>query len=355
MLFPFLCSLVFFYSNVVVCIQYNFLRHIECDNTSNYTSNSTFSTNLAQALNTLQSSTATTGFNTTTAGNLIEPVTALALCRGSSSPSTCQSCIAEASSGIRSSCPSQKSAQVWYDLCMVRYSSTNFISKPNNNIVFFVHWEAPVATSDLDSYSQRVEYLLRNLSSTAVSSEKRYAVGRTELLNLTGYGYVDCTRDISSEDCRTCLVSAMEATKGCCLTKPVSWMLTPTCNFQFNTDPAHLDWLNAPLVKYEWEAAVAPSTVGSGGGNCLAIKFLLGGAVLTVILVIGVLWVVVAKARKRGKVKTDSSGNAEEMWKKECIGTRPFLYDLDQLAVATNQFSPSNRLGRGGFGTVYKD
>ncbi|KAA8530586.1 hypothetical protein F0562_005295 [Nyssa sinensis] len=356
MLFRFLCSFFFFYANVVLSTVYesNELRNVACDSTFNYTSNSTFSTNLVQALYTLQNSIATTGFSTTTAGNLIEPVTALALCRGGISPTSCQSCMDTALSGIRSQCPNQRTAQIWYDLCMVRYSGTNFIGKPNNNMAFGLQGFS-IDAPDPDSYGQRVEYLMHNLSSTAASTDERYAVGRTPLLNLTVYGYVDCTRDVSSDDCSTCLLAAMDVITACCLTKSFGWILTPTCNFQFNKDPVHLDWTDAPLVKFETEA-VAPTVMQippPAGGNGMAIKFLLGGAVVTVILVFGVLWAVITKARNRGKVTTDSSENgdenAEEMMKKEGIGMRPFLYDLDQLVVATNQFSPSHRLGRPGY------
>ncbi|KAF5961467.1 hypothetical protein HYC85_002676 [Camellia sinensis] len=65
--------------------------------------------------------------------------------------------------------------------------------------------------------------------------------------------------------------------------------------------------------------------------------------VLTVALVVRLLLVVGVRASKKGIVKIE---NANEMMKREGIGTRPFLFDLNELVAATDNFSAPNLLGR---------
>ncbi|KAK0578916.1 hypothetical protein LWI29_018329 [Acer saccharum] len=50
----------------------------------------------------------------------------LFLCRGDVSVATCQTCVKNASQVIRQRCSTNKTAIIWYDQCMLRYSNTNF-------------------------------------------------------------------------------------------------------------------------------------------------------------------------------------------------------------------------------------
>lgn len=43
-----------------------------------------------------------------------------------------------------------------------------------------------------------------------------------------------------------------------------------------------------------------------------------------------------------------------KLWKIEESDSEFALYDFDQIADATNNFSDDNKLGQGGFGPVYK-
>jgi hypothetical protein len=50
----------------------------------------------------------------------------LFLCRGDVNSTTCQSCVSYASQDIISRCPSTRTATIWFDECMLRYSNSNF-------------------------------------------------------------------------------------------------------------------------------------------------------------------------------------------------------------------------------------
>jgi hypothetical protein len=50
----------------------------------------------------------------------------LFLCRGDVNTSTCQSCVSYAGQYITTLCPSNRTAIIWFEECMLRYSDTNF-------------------------------------------------------------------------------------------------------------------------------------------------------------------------------------------------------------------------------------
>ncbi|KAL6324590.1 hypothetical protein AAG906_013402 [Vitis piasezkii] len=309
---PLLCCLIFLFP--LFSLAYEGPRGNSCDGTTYYAPNSTFSSNLDTALQTLQNTTASSGFATTTSGSINQTVTALALCRATINPSDCQLCIDVATSGIRNVCPNGTAAQV--------------------------------------------QRLMQNLSSTAGASEKRYAVGRTTAPeNLTLYGYVDCTRDIDGDDCKRCLLATTRAIDSCCLGQWAGWLASPTCNIQFNMDPVHEDWVNGPYINTDISpsSTLAPPPVAENdaGSRSLVIKISVALTVGTVVLAVLVLCAV--KWRKRDEVETGGSEiieDNEEM--SEGIGKRSFMYDFEVLVAATGNFCLANRLGAGGFGTVYK-
>ncbi|KAE9445408.1 hypothetical protein C3L33_22694, partial [Rhododendron williamsianum] len=107
MLFLLLASL-FFHTCLHSTSAYEDPRWTSCTTTTTtYTPNSTFSATLTTALTTLQTTTAATGFATTTATNPTTntSVTALALCRSSTSPPDCQTCVAAAALGMLNDIP----------------------------------------------------------------------------------------------------------------------------------------------------------------------------------------------------------------------------------------------------------
>ena len=362
---PLLCCKIILLSAYQLSLAYENPRGQFCDETTYYAPNSTFSSNLNLALETLAENTASTGFATTTVGDVNQTVTALALCRATIDQSNCQLCVEAAASGIRSACPNQTVSEVWYTLCMLRYSYDDFLNKADNSIHFTLvdGRQAP----DSDAYDVKVSMLMRNLSSTAGASEKRYAVGRTAIPeNLTVYGYVDCTRDIDGDSCSRCLLAATRNIKFCCLGRWAAWIATPTCNIQFDMDPVHDDWFNGPpYVDTDTDTtppssqALPPTTANDGGGGGgLTIKIAVTLTVGIVVLAAAVMGVSVMR-RKRERVKKGDSGigeedSDEEEAMREKIGTRNFVYDFDVLVTATDNFCLLNRLGVGGFGTVYK-
>ncbi|KAH9675737.1 Receptor-like serine-threonine protein kinase [Citrus sinensis] len=74
-----------------------------------------------------------------------------------------------------------------------------------------------------------------------------------------------------------------------------------------------------------------------------------GGAVMTIIVV-----VLIAVLTRKGRSMRFVGDDANALTNNQGIDMRSFLFNLDVLIAATDNFSTENMLGRGGFGTVYK-
>ncbi|KAH9739329.1 Receptor-like serine-threonine protein kinase [Citrus sinensis] len=74
-----------------------------------------------------------------------------------------------------------------------------------------------------------------------------------------------------------------------------------------------------------------------------------GGAVMTIIVV-----VLIVVLTRKGRSMRFVGDDANALRNNQGVDMRSFLFDLDVLIAATDNFSTKNMLGRGGFGTVYK-
>ncbi|XP_075097695.1 cysteine-rich receptor-like protein kinase 10 isoform X3 [Nicotiana tabacum] len=97
-----------------------------CPNTTTYSPNSTYRSNLNVLLSSLASNASRpNGFYNSTVGRTeSEIVYGLFLCRGDVAPLDCQDCVTAASKDILENyCPMGKIAVIWYDDCLLRYSN----------------------------------------------------------------------------------------------------------------------------------------------------------------------------------------------------------------------------------------
>ncbi|XP_059590068.1 cysteine-rich receptor-like protein kinase 19 [Vitis vinifera] len=353
-------ALVFFSVNLTGA--YESPRFQECGvDADKYTNNSLFAANLAHALNNIRTYTAHTGFNTTTVANGTEPVTALGFCRPDQTPMECQACIDSATSGILEVCLYQKTAQIWYNLCMIRYSFMDFLSLVDRTPIFSLWTDFETQSSDV--YYQTLLAMVKNLSSLDAVSKRRYAVGWSRVNEATKvYGYAQCTPDLSGESCSSCLVSCTEEMNTYCWNKWACWSGMPSCSIMFDRYPIFNQSIDTPEILLnlpsktdsETQAEEAPKT-GRRGRSSMVIG-VSGAVVGTVILVVAAGWMIMKGRHKTNKGQRRGSGDEEDAEEsiREGLGMRNFLYDMEALVAATDNFSSANRLGGGGFGFVYK-
>ncbi|GMI77538.1 cysteine-rich RLK (RECEPTOR-like protein kinase) 10 [Hibiscus trionum] len=326
------------------------------DNSINYTTNSTFGNNLKFVLDSLPSNTSSTGFYSTSIGDGAGHVYARALCRGDALVTSCRECIKNASRDVLDGCRTGE-AIVWYDNCQVQYSFQNsslmvYTGKfPDSN-------DNEKNISNPGRFNDVLAFLMNNISrNAAYDSELMFETGEVKFNKKERiYGLVQCTRDISGDTCLNCLNSALQDLNGCCGSRTGGSVLSRNCNVRFQMYKFY-NGSDSPLIYPEFPTGDRWSMGMIMGVIC--------AAALVVALLIGSRFIY-TRLKKRKQIDEERSQTTllyELASPKEVIITQegqlvasqefPFL-DLPTIKAATNDFSDSNKLGQGGFGTVYK-
>ncbi|KAK4857877.1 hypothetical protein QYF36_007511 [Acer negundo] len=128
--------------------------------------------------------------------------TGLFLCRGDVSTATCQICVKDASVIIRQRCPSNKTAIIWCDECMLRYCDTNFFGVAQTH-PWLLMWNVG-NTSTPDGKNYRALGLINSLIDSASNTDSMFGTKENDG-SQPGFAMMHCTRDMNSSSCRSCL------------------------------------------------------------------------------------------------------------------------------------------------------
>ena len=207
-----------------------------CSSSQKFIDNGTYETNLNKLMGYLYLAAPPTGFGKGSVGEKNDKVNGLALCRGDVSNTDCKACITESSGEIRKRCPDNKAAIIWYDYCLLKYSNVNFFGQVDHQNMFYM-WNLN-NVSDPDSFNQKTKELLSNLAQQAFNAMKMYATGELELEESKKlYGLTQCTRDLSSSDCKKCLDDAISKLPNCCDGKEGGRVVGGSCNIRYEIYP----------------------------------------------------------------------------------------------------------------------
>lgn len=194
---------------------------------SNEPSNENYRSNLTTLLDSFSSK----SFDTSSYGGIY----GLFLCRGDLSNITCQNCVKVASNFITSTCPLNRSAIVWNAECMLRYSDFNFLGVSQTQPHVFL-WNSRNETSP-EEHNFDATSLLFDLVGKALETDMLYKSGMEfpvlKGANDSGYGLVQCTKDINRTGCRNCLYDLMGIIANCCRTRKGFTIFAPSCNLRF--------------------------------------------------------------------------------------------------------------------------
>lgn len=208
-----------------------------CSTSENFTAHSSYESNLKTLINSLIYKTPPTGFGLGSVGKYQnQQAYGLALCRGDVSASECKTCVSEASKEIRNRCTYNKGAIIWYDYCLFKYLDTDFFGKIDNANKFYM-WNLN-NVSDPATFNYKTKELLSQLATKASANPKLYATGELKLGESKKlYGLTQCTRDLSSIDCKKCLDDAISELPNCCDGKEGGRVVGGSCNFRYEIYP----------------------------------------------------------------------------------------------------------------------
>eukprot|EP00257_Ricinus_communis_P025567 XP_025012981.1 cysteine-rich receptor-like protein kinase 15 isoform X1 [Ricinus communis] len=324
----------------------------------NYTLNSPFENNLKLLFQNLTSMTPLTGFYNTSIGESPDRVHGQALCRGDIHATACRTCIENAVQELVKICKS-KDAIIWYESCQVRYSLRMFFSMQ----VYtgkYVDWETQKKMiSNPVHFYDVLKYLLNNISNKAAfsPSEKMFATGEVKYSQKdTIYGLVQCTRDIKGDDCRSCLDQAFGDLRGCCYSRQGGIIVSRNCNVRYELYSFYNSSRN--LLTYP-----TPN-----GDKWKAWMIALALCIPTVVIAVLIGSCIFFHCRKGGQEEEDEKKSQLALLQdlaspkgmsmtgaNDLVSSEGLIFlDLTTIRAATDNFSYSNKLGQGSFGTVFK-
>ncbi|XP_057764811.1 cysteine-rich receptor-like protein kinase 44 isoform X2 [Salvia miltiorrhiza] len=321
-----------------------------CGSNGNYTSNSLYSANLNATLSSLSTGIDGNGFYNASIGQGADRVNAIALCRGDVQLNKCRDCVQTAAAKILDSCPTQKQAYLLDEFCTLRYSNATIYGIPATDGVAMMLRNGQNVTSP-EQFKADLRALLDNLRRLAAagSSLRKVAAGNASGPDFqTIFGLVQCTPDLSSGDCTACLIVTISAIPQCCDGKKGGRVLMASCNLRFETIPFFNETRLQELESVPWPPPPPLSSQpGKKNGSTTRTIIIIVVAIVAC-FILAISAIIFLRKRKKQK-PTEIPQSVDEISTAESL-----QYAFSTIKAATNNFSDHNKLGQGGFGTVYK-
>ncbi|XP_009134312.1 cysteine-rich receptor-like protein kinase 38 isoform X3 [Brassica rapa] len=290
----------------------------------------------------------------------LNSVHAVALCRRGYERQACINCVEKAIRQIKTSCSDRVESFDWDGddadqvSCLVRatnhstfqkldlgpatndVSPVNIDSSTKNMTLFRQEWEATV--------NRTLEAAIVNTSASVL---KYYGVANVEFVEFPNvYMMMQCTPDITSGECKTCLEECVTYFRDVSWGKDGGTICRPGCLFRWNLYSFYGAFANITRVP----APPRPLIPQAQATSATSLK----GTIIAIVVVPTVihLFVLLGLIRAYRQIKKSKDETSEE----DCISDSQFMlrFDLSMVLVATRDFSPENKIGQGGFGSVYK-
>uniref|UniRef100_A0A453QDV2 Cysteine-rich receptor-like protein kinase 10 n=1 Tax=Aegilops tauschii subsp. strangulata TaxID=200361 RepID=A0A453QDV2_AEGTS len=310
---------------------------------SNYTTNSTYQSNLAVLAATLptNASSSLQQFAAATVGQAPDAVHALALCRGDFANDTaCADCVAASFQGAQQTCPNDEAATVYYDYddvnnqrpgCVLGFSGDSDFLSPaaglTENGTLFEAWNPGNISADATITAADVHKLLTvTAQDSAADTARRYSTAVMDAVP-TLYSLAQCTPDLSAGDCLVCLQRLIGMVNATTSVRQGGRIFVLRCNIRFET----FMFFDQPMRRINPSSITQAPPTEEGSENVGSVRL---------------------RERRTNKLH---GGDHELVWDMETGMLSGFsFFEFDQIQEATGNFSEENKLGEGGFGPVYK-
>ncbi|TQE04136.1 hypothetical protein C1H46_010248 [Malus baccata] len=324
-----------------------------CPNTTTFTPNSTFQSNLNRLLSNLSSNAnrSSTGFYNVTVQTTNNAVYGLFLCRGDVvGTDACGICVANTTTVARKSCPVEKQVVIWYDDCMLRYSNESFFSTVTDWPSFYMR--NTLNATDPVRFNQVVTASVNQAASEAVGDADKFGTNRANVNGLTSvYSLGQCTQDLSATDCNRCLRMTIDQLPTYCYGRVGGRLVFPSCNIRYEVYPFYAQ--NATSAPEPAPGPPPPLPPPPKGKSKIPTRTIVA---IVVPISVSVLLFVVGYCciTRRAKYKYNEAAADEPSGENDITTVESLQFDFATIQAATSNFSEDHKLGEGGFGQVYK-
>ncbi|XP_015060033.1 putative receptor-like protein kinase At4g00960 [Solanum pennellii] len=335
-----------------------------CPNTTTYNNitNTSYSSNLNLLLSNLSTASRKHLFyNFSIDGtDNFERIYGLFMCQGDMLSVKCQDFVTRAVKDIILLCPRSKTAVLWWDDCMLRYSNQSIFPDPNyasiiNNpsTPFVIHNNNSITNDEHEQrrFKRSLGEIMNDVTTHAAnddrSIDKKIAIREAKFsVNTTIYALAQCIPHMSSKDCLNCLENAIKVLNTCCDVCRGARVQFPSC---FMRHEVYVFYDKTKLL-------TLPHNQGHDGisndKGQLIIYVVVAIIILLFLLSIGVFHLLLRRRRMKRNNKTLKEMNIVDL--SEILTAESLQYDFSTIEAATNYFSMENKIGVGGFGDVYK-
>ncbi|KAL7611820.1 cysteine-rich receptor-like protein kinase 3 [Lactuca sativa] len=264
-------------------------------------------------------------------------VYSFALCREYLSTSQCLACFDSAVNETKA-CGIADGANVIYDDCSIRYENYganfndgNVISDDNATPTRICGMES--ISQPITTFNQMVEALLSDIQVATPRTSTFYVASTRQVStrNTTMYAIAQCVRNVSQAICQSCLNTAYDNLHGC-LPNTEGRAIDFFCFMRYSETPFFRNNQTTNILSFLSTGSSSKS--GMIAGVCSGVGFF---------LFILVLWLWYRQMKKSKNVEQEEPGLQGEKG-----------YSYQDLRLATHNFGDEYRIGKGGFGEVFK-
>eukprot|EP00253_Pinus_taeda_P014439 PITA_14439 len=325
------------------------------------TNGSLFQHQLNQVLDSLVVNVSRTGFDTSSVEgqNNNDFVYGLLQCRGDLNSSLCKQCASTIKTQLVQNCKNSTSGYLQLEGCFLRYDNHYFYDYSPEDIQSYgvqcnVQSIYPLYTFPFD-----VSEVLSNITERAVGSPKLYAADVfEEKYSASIYSLAQCWGDLSQASCNSCLsvalrkISPTSATSACSPGSNGARFYAMGCHLRYEIYPFFYAPTSSPpptLPDGPHTPIPSPPAASSEGKkrNVFAITVGVVAATVGLIAAIGI-------SRFRRKRWERISRTTGEISLSPSMTNLELIFKYDTLRRATSDFKAENKLGEGGFGSVFK-
>ncbi|KAF2303632.1 hypothetical protein GH714_020388 [Hevea brasiliensis] len=203
----------------------------------------------------------------------------------------------------------------------------------------------------MEEFDQIWGNLMARLSTKASmgSSKVKFATGEADLIPFQKiYALMQCTPDISQSNCNYCLGQAVGQYQNCCYGKQGGLVYTPSCIFRWDLYPFYNNSIaDAPTPTPP--VSISPPSTNNTISKENGITSARTVVIITVPTIIFAALVALTCSLFYYRKPKQETKDLDENSSTECP-----KFNFETIRLATNDFSDHNKLGQGGFGTVYK-